>query len=215
MNATEYQKQAARTLIDAPGFDIDDDNMMILWNALGLAGEAGEVAEMVKKGILHQHGLFYEKMAKELGDCLWYIAALCTKMELDMGEVMAANIEKLKIRYPDGFSSADSVARVDTKRLDRRTELDMITDLYFGLELREQCPNCGGKGTEYVAVGDDVEVEACFCSNEAHEILERHHDNFMVIVDESLRLQGYDLEQLSKEITDLIAECREKWSDQL
>jgi NTP pyrophosphatase (non-canonical NTP hydrolase) len=113
MDASQYQKLAARTLIDKPPAIYDTD-MMILWNALGLAGEAGEVAEMVKKGILHQHGLFYEKMAKELGDCLWYIAAICTEMELDMGEVMAANIEKLKVRYPDGFNSADSVARVDT-----------------------------------------------------------------------------------------------------
>jgi NTP pyrophosphatase (non-canonical NTP hydrolase) len=115
VNATEYQKQAVRTLIDRPGFDIDDENMMIIWNALGLVGEAGEVAEMVKKGILHQHGLFYEKMAKELGDCLWYISALCTKMDLDMGDVMVANISKLKLRYPEGYNSQDSIARVDTQ----------------------------------------------------------------------------------------------------
>jgi len=118
MNATEYQQLAARTLIDRPGFDLDDTSMMILWNALGLAGEAGEVAETVKKGILHQHGLDRDKMAKELGDCLWYIAALCTKLELDMGQVMDANIEKLKVRYPDGFKSTDSVARVDVEPLD-------------------------------------------------------------------------------------------------
>lgn len=118
MNATDYQQLAARTLIDRPGFDLDDTNMMILWNALGLAGEAGEVAEMVKKGILHQHGLDRDKMAKELGDCLWYIAALCTKLEIDMGDVMATNIEKLKVRYPDGFKPTDSVARVDVAPLD-------------------------------------------------------------------------------------------------
>lgn len=113
MNATDYQQQAARTLIDAPGFEISDTDMMLVWNALGLAGEAGEVAEAVKKGILHQHGLDRDKMAKELGDVCWYLAALCTKLGLDLGEVMAANIEKLKTRYPDGFKSADSVARVD------------------------------------------------------------------------------------------------------
>jgi NTP pyrophosphatase (non-canonical NTP hydrolase) len=146
MNATDYQKQAARTLIDRPGFDLDDTHMMILWNALGLAGEAGEVAEMVKKGILHQHGLFYDKMAKELGDCLWYIAALCTIMELDMGEIMAANIEKLKVRYPDGFKSVDSIARVDTETLDwgkAKVYLDRMEQAYrdigptgsFGLAL--------------------------------------------------------------------------------
>lgn len=115
MNATDYQELAARTLIDRPGFVVNDQDMMILWNALGLAGEAGEVAETVKKGILHQHGLDRDKMAKELGDSLWYIAALCTKLELDMGAVMAANIEKLKVRYPAGFTPADSVARVDTE----------------------------------------------------------------------------------------------------
>lgn len=99
--------------------------------------------------------------------------------------------------------------------LDGRAELDMIVDLYFGLELREQCPSCGGKGSEYVGVGEDVEPKSCFCSNEAHEILERHHDNFKLVVNESLRLQGYDIEQLNKEVGDLITECREKWGDQL
>lgn len=113
MNASIYQQQAARTLIDAPGFEISDTDMMLVWNALGLAGEAGEVAETVKKGILHQHGLDRDKMAKELGDVCWYLAALCTKLGLDLGDVMQANIDKLMLRYPDGFRSADSIARVD------------------------------------------------------------------------------------------------------
>lgn len=113
MNATEYQKLAARTLIDAPDFEISSMQMMILWNALGLAGEAGEVAEAVKKGILHQHGLDLEKMKKELGDAQWYLTALCTVLGFDLSDVMAANIEKLKLRYPDGFKSEDSIARVD------------------------------------------------------------------------------------------------------
>lgn len=115
MNATDYQKAAARTLIDRPDFDISNTDMMILWNALGLAGEAGEVAETVKKGILHQHGLDRNKMKKELGDVAWYLAALCTKLDLDLGDVLAANIEKLKTRYPNGFSSADSIARSDVE----------------------------------------------------------------------------------------------------
>lgn len=113
MNASTYQQLASRTLIDRPGFEISDNDMMIIWNAVGLAGEAGEVAELVKKGIFHQHGLDVEKMEKEIGDCMWYIAALCTKLNLDLGEVMAANIEKLKVRYPEGYRSADSLARVD------------------------------------------------------------------------------------------------------
>jgi NTP pyrophosphatase (non-canonical NTP hydrolase) len=86
---------------------------MFVWNALGLASEAGEVAEMVKKGIFHQHGLGREKLKKELGDVLWYIAALCTKLEVDMGEIMQGNIDKLKQRYPNGYSAVDSINRVD------------------------------------------------------------------------------------------------------
>lgn len=115
MNATDYQRQAARTLIDEPQRPISPNEMMILWNALGLAGEAGEVCEAVKKGILHQHGLDHDKLAKELGDVCWYLAALCTKCGFDLGEIMAANIEKLKVRYPDGFKPEDSVKRVDTE----------------------------------------------------------------------------------------------------
>ena len=115
MNANEYQHLAARTLIDGPDFDIADNDLMVIWNAIGLAGEAGEVCDLAKKGIFHQHGLDREKMADEMGDALWYIAALCTKLNLDMGEIMAANIEKLATRYPNGYTAADSIKRVDTQ----------------------------------------------------------------------------------------------------
>jgi NTP pyrophosphatase (non-canonical NTP hydrolase) len=114
MRAADYQKMAARTLIDAPPDTLTERDHMILWNALGAAGEAGEICELVKKGLLHQHGLDHNKLHKEIGDCLWYLTALCTKLDFDLGEVMAANIEKLRQRYPDGFRSEDSRARVDT-----------------------------------------------------------------------------------------------------
>ena len=116
MTASEYQQLAARTLIDKPDFDIPDVEIMLVWNAIGLAGEAGEVAELVKKGVFHRHGVddeFRRKMKKELGDVTWYMAAMCTKLDLDMGEVMQANIDKLLERYPNGYSSEDSKRRVD------------------------------------------------------------------------------------------------------
>lgn len=114
MNPSEYQRMAARTLIDAPEFYFTDNDMMIIWNAVGLAGEAGEVSDLIKKGIFHQHGLDIEKLAEEIGDVLWYIAALCTKLDLDLGEVMENNIKKLLARYPDGYSSEDSINRENT-----------------------------------------------------------------------------------------------------
>ena len=113
MNASHYQALAARTLIDRPDFAVTDDQLMIAWNAIGLAGEAGEIMELVKKGIFHQHGLDTEKMHKELGDLLWYVAALCTKLGFSMDAVMQANIEKLRTRYPNGYNSQDSQRRAD------------------------------------------------------------------------------------------------------
>jgi NTP pyrophosphatase (non-canonical NTP hydrolase) len=113
MSIEDYQKKAARTLIDAPGFEISSRDIMTIWNALGLAGEAGEVADHVKKGIFHQHGIDIERLKKEIGDTQWYLAALCTTLGIDLSEIMQANIDKLLIRYPDGFSSSDSIERVD------------------------------------------------------------------------------------------------------
>ena len=99
INANDYQQLAARTLIAEPGFDIP--------------GEAGEVAEHIKKGVFHQHGIDRDKLLKELGDVAWYLAALCTVLHADLGDVMQANIDKLRTRYPNGYASADSVRRVD------------------------------------------------------------------------------------------------------
>src|SRR5690242_2459396 len=100
MEANQYQKLAARTLVDRPDREISDHEMMIVWDALGLAGEAGEVANHVKKGVLHGHGLDLEKLKSEIGDTLWYAAALCTTLGLDLSEIMQANIKKLEVRYP-------------------------------------------------------------------------------------------------------------------
>lgn len=115
MDANEYQDAAARTLIDAPDATYTGDEMMLVWNAIGLAGEAGEVADTVKKAVFHRHGVDRDKLVKELGDVLWYVAALCTKLDVPLSEVMALNIAKLRQRYPDGYSSAASVARVDVE----------------------------------------------------------------------------------------------------
>lgn len=86
-------------------------DQMLIWNALGIAGEAGEVAELTR---WIEHGpIDTDKLVKELGDELWYVAALCTKLEVNMSEVMERNIAKLRQRYPDGYTSADSKVRKD------------------------------------------------------------------------------------------------------
>jgi len=103
MLADEYQEKAGRTSIEKPGFQLGDKETMISWNALGLAGEAGEVADLIKKGIYHERGLDHDKLKKELGDVLWYVAALSRDLGFTLSEIMTTNIEKLKARFPEGY----------------------------------------------------------------------------------------------------------------
>lgn len=106
--ARDYQREVGRTLIDAPDFTLTPQEMMLAWNALGLAGEAGEAADCIKKAVFHRHGVDLDKLRKELGDVLWYVAAIATKLNLTLDDVMVANIEKLKARYPEGWDAERS-----------------------------------------------------------------------------------------------------------
>lgn len=81
--------------------------------ALGLAGEAGEAADLIKKHLFHDHPLDRDKLRDELGDVLWYVATLARTLELDLSEVAERNVEKLRARYPEGFSAARSRNRPD------------------------------------------------------------------------------------------------------
>lgn len=83
----------------------------LLNGALGLSGEAGEVADMIKKHIFHGHDLKSDDLIKELGDVCWYLALLCHAIDVPLEEVMSRNIEKLKKRYPEGFSESASINR--------------------------------------------------------------------------------------------------------
>ena len=75
----------------------------LLNDVLGLTGEAGEVSDLVKKGIFHEKGIDREHLEKELGDVMWYIALICHTFGFNLDEIMQINIDKLKARYPEGF----------------------------------------------------------------------------------------------------------------
>ena len=104
----EYQKLAARTA----GAGGNGDRRLII-SALGLAGEAGEFANMVKKLTAHGHDIPPETLADELGDVLWYLSEAATAAGLDLNLVAQENVEKLLKRYPEGFSQEKSVNRDD------------------------------------------------------------------------------------------------------
>lgn len=79
---------------------------------LGLVGEAGEVADEIKKAVYHGHGINKDRLCKELGDVCWYLATLSHYLNIPLEEVFEKNIEKLKKRYPEGFSSEASINRI-------------------------------------------------------------------------------------------------------
>lgn len=110
MTLDEYQLAALRTCSHAWGAA---ESKGLVNNGLGIAGEAGEVADYIKKVIGHHHPLDREKMAKELGDVLWYVAALGNDIGVTLEEIATKNIDKLLARYPNGFTTADSLARRD------------------------------------------------------------------------------------------------------
>ncbi len=72
--------------------------------ALGVAGESGEVADHIKKHIGHAHDLDREKVIKELGDVMWYVATLSDLLGVTLQDVAQRNVDKLALRYPNGFS---------------------------------------------------------------------------------------------------------------
>lgn len=79
--------------------------------SMGLAGESGEVVDLLKKHVHHGHELDREKVKGELGDVLHYASGLATMLGFTLEEVATANVEKLRKRYPNGFNKEDSINR--------------------------------------------------------------------------------------------------------
>ncbi len=106
MTINEYQKLAMTTL--NPALDKKD---VLINGVMGLCGESGEVIDIVKKHLAQGHELDKEKIIKELGDVAWYMAEIATVLDVELEDVLMQNIEKLKKRYPEGFSTEKSVNR--------------------------------------------------------------------------------------------------------
>lgn len=99
LNFNEYQKLAMRT---AKKFDCNKDMQADV--GLGLAGEAGEVADIIKKHLAGAKELDKTHLVEELGDVMWYLAEACECFGFSLEEIARTNIDKLKKRHPNGFS---------------------------------------------------------------------------------------------------------------
>jgi NTP pyrophosphatase (non-canonical NTP hydrolase) len=94
----EYHAGAQRTVNQSL-----TENEQLINAALGLAGEAGEFADLVKKWRYQEHDFDHEKARKELGDVLWYMDLAASALGVTLGEIAAQNVAKLQARYPDRF----------------------------------------------------------------------------------------------------------------
>lgn len=106
MELNDYQRLAQRTagMTDSPEAKIEN-------GILGMCGEDGECADLLKKHRHQKHELDPEKLLEEAGDVLWYVAETAAGLGVTLEEVAQYNISKLKRRYPEGFDPQRSIHR--------------------------------------------------------------------------------------------------------
>ena len=126
MNPTEHIKAAQRTKTGLK-VDINDANEDLLHATMGISTEAGELLDVVKKHIFYGKPLDIHNIHEEIGDILWYVSILLEWSGATYEEVMETNIDKLRVRYPEKFSS------------DKALKRDLATEQAVLLGL---CPRC-------------------------------------------------------------------------
>ena len=108
MDLDTYQSLAAQTRNSAL-----DEQALLLDAAAGLAEEAGEVLGAIRKHLFQGRELDREAVTRELGDALWCLSAVATSLGVSLGDVAHTNVDKLRRRYPQGFTPAAAAARRD------------------------------------------------------------------------------------------------------
>jgi len=106
LTANAYQKLAMTTL--NPSLSRQD---ILINGVMGLCGESGEAIDIVKKHLHQGHALDKKKLADELGDIAWYLAETAHALGMSLEDILRGNIDKLKKRYPEGFSKEASSNR--------------------------------------------------------------------------------------------------------
>lgn len=111
-------EQLVRTLAKAGSqiaYDIQPSEAHLMHMALGIAGEAGEIVDIIKKHIIYHKILDQNKVVEELGDLLFYVQGICQELGISLQEVLHLNIVKLTHRYGTTYSDEAAIARVDVK----------------------------------------------------------------------------------------------------
>ena len=103
MELGEYQEACKRT---SKKF-ASPETEIATWG-LGIAGEAGDVASCIKKTFAHKNDAVLAGMKENIGDMMWYAAMICNFFGWKLADCLQENINKLKERYPNGFSFSDA-----------------------------------------------------------------------------------------------------------
>src|SRR5687767_2548376 len=109
MTFAEYQRAASRTINESLSAD-----QRLVDAAAGLSEEAGEVLGLVRKHVFMRHELDRARLIAELGDALWCLTTTAGALGVSLDEIAAANVAKLRRRYPEGYSDTASARRSDT-----------------------------------------------------------------------------------------------------
>lgn len=108
MDNKQYTEECRRTEARSDWETISNfekKDLRLLHTLMGIATEAGEALDIMKKGIFYNRGLDREHLLKELGDVLWYVAMAADIVGSDLSEVMQMNVDKLRKRYPEKFTT--------------------------------------------------------------------------------------------------------------
>ena len=124
-----YQKEALSTGRDAHRAGVNDDSSLTI-AMLGLAGESGQLLSEYKKHLRDgdAHRLYRERVSEELGDLLWYIAKVASEFDLELSEVAAANLSKIRNRWVDLRAARPNFDAEfpEEERLPRRFEAELV-----------------------------------------------------------------------------------------
>ena len=119
MNSDDYLKESAVTCLNGIQMkELTEDMSTLKGNlmhaALGIAGESGEIVDLIKKKVIYSAPIDPNDLEEEIGDLFWYIAIVCRETGTNFESIMDVNIEKLRKRYPDGkWTAKHAIERKD------------------------------------------------------------------------------------------------------
>lgn len=85
----------------------------LLHAALGLSGEVGELTDTIKREFVYGQTLDVDNIREELGDILWFVALCASSLNMNLGDIALANIDKLACRYPGTYTDHHAAERLD------------------------------------------------------------------------------------------------------